>query len=230
MGCSVSSHNFLVFNMKKYLAFQFLAQIMGVISIKVVNLDEIGSSYKQYAPKYPYTVDAVSYQKHPLLSKLSWALSPKLVPPPPQESDVEDDVDVDALYKHYYYATEDNADMFYEPYMGVNIEDVSMEAHADDYYKPYFHQSAEGVQYYGGRPKQNSKQFLPSLGHDQFYQAPTQFQELPKLSQGARYRAPMMELNPGQRYQAPTMSVWDDVDEADNEIFDMPKIFLKSIN
>merc|ERR1711973_90730 len=193
----VSSHNFLVFNMKKYLAFQFLAQIMGVISIKVVNLDEIGSSYKQYAPKYPYTVDAASYQKHPLLSKLSWALSPKLVPPPAQESNVEDD---------------------------------SMEEQADDLYKPYFHQSAEGVQYYGGQPQQKSKQFLPSLGHDQLYQAPTQFQELPKLSQGARYQAPMMELNPGQRYQAPTMSVWNDVDETDNEIFDMPKIFLKSIN
>ena len=56
----------------------------------------------------------------------------------------------------------------------------------------------EGVQYYGGQPQQKSKPFLPSLGHDQLYQAPTQFQELPKLSQGARYQAPMMELNPGQ--------------------------------
>jgi len=35
---------------------------------------------------------------------------------------------------------------------------------------------------------------------------------------------------PGQRYQAPVMSVWDDVDEADNEIYNMPKIFLKTIS
>jgi len=215
---SVSSHNFLVFNMHKYLAFQFFAQILGVISIKVVSHDEIESIHKQYAPKYPYTVDAASYHKHPVLSKLSWALSSKLVPPPVDESNADD---VDQLYKHYYYATEDNANMFYEPYMGANVEDVSMEDQADEFYKPYFHQTT-GVQYYGGQPLQKQV--------DQLYQVPTQLQELPKLSHGALYEAPMMELSPGQRYQAPVMSVWENVDEADNEIYNMPKIFLKTFN
>jgi len=258
MGSSVSSHNFLVFNMHKYLAFQFFAQILGVISIKVVSPDEIASVHKQYAPKYPYTVDAASYHKHPVLSKFSWALSSKLVPPPVEESNAED---VDALYKHYYYTTEDNADMFYEPYLGANVEDVSMEDQADEFYKPYFHQTT-GVQYYGGQPLQKpymevnveddsmedqadefyKPYFRQTTGvqyyggqplqkqDDELYQAPTQLQELPKLSHGALYEAPMMELSPGQRYQAPVMSVWENVDEADNEIYNMPKIFLKTIN
>merc|ERR1712142_64035 len=215
---AVTTSWYSTINMHKYLAFQFLAQILGVISIKVVSPDEIESIHKQYAPKYPYTVDAASYHKHPVLSKLSWALSPKLVPPPVEESDAKD---VDELYKHYYYATEDNANMFYEPYLGANVEDVSMEDQADESYKPYLHQTT-GVQYYGGQPLQKQD--------DELYQKPTQLQELPKLSHGALYEAPMMELSPGQRYQAPIMSVWDDVDEADNEIYNMPKIFLKTIN
>merc|ERR1711971_951785 len=54
------------------------------------------TNQQQYAPDY-------SYDNHPSketqISKLAWALSPKLLPPPPDK-----------------VANEDNADEFYKPY------------------------------------------------------------------------------------------------------------------
>ena len=119
----------------------------------------------------------------------------------------------DEFYKPYFYATEDNADLFYAPYLGANIRaDEERETYdADSYYLPYYadQMSDPWLQFYGP---------LPTHSKDHPYQGPTtDLQELPKLSQGFQISGPKYEL------------IHEIAQESDNEIFDVPKIFLKSM-
>merc|ERR1711988_875745 len=113
-------------------------QISVGLGLRIVDQPSVHlhTNPQQYAPDY-------SYDNHPSketqISKLAWALSPKLLPPPPDKVATEDNAD--EFYKPYYYATEDNADHFYAPYIGEKGIWSNMEADnnndADSYYIPY---------------------------------------------------------------------------------------------
>merc|ERR1719305_738610 len=87
---------------------------LRIVDQRSLHLD---TNRQQYAPEY-------SYDNLPLkdsqISKLAWAISPKLLPPPPDKVATEDNAD--DFYQPYYYATEDNADLFYAPHYGADRE------------------------------------------------------------------------------------------------------------
>ena len=192
----------------------------------------------QYAPQYPYksvqqnivkvrfkffvNLKIIPYYQTPALSKIAWALSPTLVPPPVDNTEEN----ADLFYKPYYFASEDNADMFYKPYM-KNSNHIDRDA--EEYYLPYIGQwnemSDPWLQYYDNTPmpthpkteKYEGPMASLSMGLYQgpiptLDEGPDQFQELPKLSFGHRYKGPKYDI----------------ADVNDNEIFDVPKVFVKS--
>ena len=160
-------------------------------------------------------------------SKLAWALSPKLLPPPPDSVATEDNAD--EFYKPYFYATEDNADLFYAPYTGEDGIWANMEPDnnndADSYYIPYLpyadKMSDPWLHYYKPLPTHDKDHLFegPLPTNDHQYQGPSSdLQEVPKLSQG-------LHQITGPKYDISHEITQD----SDNEIFDVPKILLKSI-
>ena len=169
----------------------------------------------------------VSPFKDTQISKLAWALSPKLLPPPPDSVATEDNAD--EFYKPYFYATEDNADLFYAPYIGEEGIWANMEADnnndADSYYIPYLpyadKMSDPWLHYYKPLPTHNKDHLFegPLPTNDHQYQGPnSDLQEVPKLSQG-------LHQITGPKYDISHEITQD----SDNEIFDVPKILLKTI-
>merc|ERR1739844_648594 len=174
-------------------------QISVGLGLRIVDQQSLhlDTNQQQYAPEY-------SYDNLPLkdsqISKLAWAISPKLLPPPPDK-----------------VATEDNADLFYAPYYGADREadkEGDKNNDADDYYIPYLpyadKMSNPWLHYY--RP-------LPTHDKDHLFQGPSSnLQEAPKLSQG-------LHQITGPKYDLSHEIAHD----SDNEIFDVPKILFKSI-
>merc|ERR1719384_2837207 len=116
--------------MAAYKALLLTVQISVGLGLRIVDIKNdspvikqslLYTDHEQYAPEYSYDKQSV---KNSQISKLSWAISPKLLPPPPPTA----------------VATEDNADEFYKPYFGANIRaDEGRETYdADSYYLPYY--------------------------------------------------------------------------------------------
>ena len=152
----------------------------------------------------------------------------------------------DEFYKPYYYATEDNADLFYAPYYGVAEADTEgdkdkegdINDDADSYYIPYLPYADKMTDpwphYYRPLPTHDEGHLfeapLPTHDRDHLFEAPmptydpqyqgpsSDLQELPKLSQG-------LHQITGPKYDLSHEITQD----SDNEIFDVPKILLKSI-
>ena len=166
----------------------------------------------------PIFGENVFYQQTPALSKVAWALSPTLVPPPVDNKEEN----ADLFYKPYYYATEDNADMFYQPYMKPIVHE---DTDADKYYLSYVsnwnQMSDPWLQYYDNTPlpthskTQKYEGPLPGLSKDLF-QGP-----VPTLVEGKK-KQELPKLSLGNRYTGPNDNI------ADNEIFDVPKLFVKN--
>jgi len=216
--------------MNTLLTFIFSLQLYAATSLTIVDKSTPVSKQSlysddgndQYAPQYPYKSVQQNIVKTPALSKIAWALSPTLVPPPVDNTEEN----ADFFYKHYYFAKEDNADMFYKPYM-KNSKHIDNDA--EEYYLPYVDQwnkmSDPWLQYYDNTPmpthskteKYEGPMASLSMGLYQgpiptLDEGPDQFQELPKLSLGHRYTGPKYDI----------------ADVNDNEIFDVPKVFVKS--
>ena len=132
----------------------------------------------------------------------------------------------DEYYKPYYYATEDNADIFYAPYYGAETDNEADNSNdADDYYIPYLpyadKMSDPWPHYYRPLPTHDKDHLFegPLTTNDHQYQGPSSnLQEVPKLSQG-------LHQITGPKYDLSHEIAQD----SDNEIFDVPKILLKSI-
>merc|ERR1711971_429865 len=126
------------------------------------------TNQQQYAPDY-------SYDNHPSketqISKLAWALSPKLLPPPPDK-----------------VATEDNADLFYAPYYGISYgagaygadkQEGDNNYDADSYYIPYLpyadKMSDPWLHYYKPLPTHDKDHLFegPLATNDHQYQGPS---------------------------------------------------------
>merc|ERR1739847_222320 len=81
-----------------------------------------GSSMTKYAPAYPYQEESVSElnsQKPPDISKFEYALSTILLPPPVSHSQTQRN-------------NEDDAELYYAPYMGSNAEDDDMSKNTEE--------------------------------------------------------------------------------------------------
>ena len=140
----------------------------------------------------------------------------------------------DEFYKPYYYATEDNADLFYAPYYGVSYgagaygadkQESDNNNDADSYYIPYLpyadKMSDPWLHYYKPLPTHDKDHLFegPLATNDHQYQGPSSnLQEVPKLSQG-------LHQITGPKYDISHEITQD----SDNEIFDVPKILLKTI-
>ena len=142
-----------------------------------------------------------------------------MVPPPVEEENS------DLFYKPYNFATEDKADMLYQPYKKPNIhEDYDAEKYYLSYIPDWNQMSDPWLQYYDNTP-------LPTHSKTQKYEGPfpsvsmelfegpfqtlgevPQYQELPKLSLGNTYTGPNDNI----------------ADVKDNEIFDVPKVLIKT--
>ena len=164
------------------------------------------------------------------MRRFAWALSPVLLPP-------DDDLN-----------TEDNADLFYSPYMNLNTED-----NADYFYQPYLHHldiQSSYTPYIQNTAQYNSLQHQHSLYHDD--PAPGSYRSYPPVeteSSGDLYDQPYLStltdysvqerqdlptLAQDQQYEGPLAPAVDKYDgplnyinDADNEIFDVPKVLLK---
>ena len=122
-------------------------------------------------------------------SRLSWALSTKLVPPPPDNS-----------------ATADNADLYYAPYLPRHQETGDTSHGADQFYPHYYPQQQQDpwARYYAALPTHNRAEQYPGPA-------------LPVLGAGLQYAGPRdlgHEIGGEQT--------------ADNEVFDVPRVLLKS--
>ena len=139
-------------------------------------------------------------------SRLSWALSTKLVPPPPDNS-----------------ATADNADLYYAPYLHRQQETGDSSHGADEFYPHYYPQPQEQdpwARYYAALPTHNRAEQYPGP-------APA----LPTHSKGAQYPVPALPvLGAGLQYAGPRDLGHEIGGEqtADNEVFDVPRVLLKS--
>lgn len=143
-------------------------------------------------------------------SRLSWALSTKLVPPPPDNS-----------------ATADNADLYYAPYLPRHQETGDSSHGADEFYPHYYPQPQEQdpwARYYAALPTHNRAEQYPGP-------APA----LPTHSKGAKYPGPapaptLPVLGAGLQYAGPRDLGHEIGGEqtADNEVFDVPRVLLKS--
>eukprot|EP00091_Calanus_sinicus_P001961 TRINITY_DN1199_c0_g1_i18.p1 TRINITY_DN1199_c0_g1~~TRINITY_DN1199_c0_g1_i18.p1 ORF type:complete len:315 (+),score=68.84 TRINITY_DN1199_c0_g1_i18:182-1126(+) len=112
---------------------------------------------------------------------------------------------------------EENADQYYAPYM--KYEQPNSENTADEYYLPYNQyaqqQQDDWLQYYRHNSEDSSYESfgeLPTHSLDVLYEGPREeqididFKELPTLQEGNQFSGPT---------------------SIDNEIFDVPKVFLK---
>jgi len=218
-----------------------------------------GSSMTKYAPSYPYKEESMSELripstklKRPDISKFEYALSTILLPPPMSPETLvnsEDNADVYyAPYMQYMYKdpsylpdnSEDNADVYYAPYMQNDNEkqnDASSdpeEEFADEYYIPYMkYDQPDGESYY--LPYHQYQQQQQDQWLKYFYRQPLpvvqeEYQELPVHDAESQYEGPAEEvpefedeslpgLGIGMQYTGPATN--------DNEIFDMPRVFLK---
>ena len=135
-------------------------------------------------------------------SRLSWALSTKLVPPPPDNS-----------------ATADNADLYYAPYLPRHQETGDTSHGADQFYPHYYPQQQDPwARYYAALPTHNRAEQYPGPA-------------LPTHRKGAQYPAPALPvLGAGRQYAGPGDLGHEIGGEqtADNEVFDVPRVLLKS--
>ena len=136
-------------------------------------------------------------------SRLSWALSTKLVPPPPDNS-----------------ATADNADLYYAPYLPRHQETGDTSHGADQFYPHYYPQQQQDpwARYYAALPTHNRAEQYPGPA-------------LPTHRKGAQYPAPALPvLGAGRQYAGPGDLGHEIGGEqtADNEVFDVPRVLLKS--
>ena len=136
-------------------------------------------------------------------SRLSWALSTKLVPPPPDNS-----------------ATADNADLYYAPYLPRHQETGDTSHGADQFYPHYYPQQQQDpwARYYAALPTHNRAEQYPGPA-------------LPPHSKGEQSPAPALPvLGAGLQYAGPRNLGHEIGGEqtADNEVFDVPRVLLKS--
>merc|ERR1712117_914048 len=150
--------------------FKFDSRVLFLLVNSLYGLRVIDT--RQYAPDFPY--EKLDQLKNYEINKYAWALSTKLLPPP-MADDTEEAAD--DLYLPYYYATEDNADMFYQPY----LQQQEDQPEADDYYLPYLHQDP-WVTYYGG---------LPTLDNSERYVGPVETEDLRTHAQDVKYEGLM---------------------------------------
>merc|ERR1712212_705083 len=188
-----------------------------------------GSSMTKYAPAYPYQEESMSelnnqkpaaklLLKSPDISKFEYALSTILLPPPVSNSQTQRN-------------NEDDAEVYYAPYMGSNVKDEAMlentEENADIFYEPYTKQS-----YGSSDPEEEfaDEYYIPYMNYNQqqgqdqwlqyFHRQPLpimheEYQDLPQHDTASLYEGPVDDVIISE-------------DEAhENEIFDVPRIILK---
>lgn len=213
------------------------------------------------------------------MDKISWALSPILLPPLADEdvkiiNNAEDNADI--FYQPYMKnaeSTEDSADRFYSPYMktvanynALNLQPslYNAEDTADVFYRDYYNYNSNAQvdstnkadQFYRPylstlidyEPKQIHSQELPGLSHGQQYQGPVDstnkaddlYQPYaddfyqPHLSTLLDYeprliqREELPSLAGGQQYQGPIWREFQNINDMENEVFDVPKVLLKA--
>jgi len=209
-----------------------------------------GSSMTKYAPAYPYQEESMSelnsqkpvgklLLKSPDISKFEYALSTILLPPPVSQSQAQrnNEDDAEVYYAPYmgsnvkdeamFENTEENADIFYEPYMQNIYQYENFANNADAYYAPYTKQS-----YGSSDPEEEfaDEYYIPYMNYNQ-QQVQDQWlqyfhrQPLPIMHE--EYQD-LPQHDAASLYEGPVDDVIISEDEAhENEIFDVPRIILK---
>lgn len=123
-----------------------------------------GSSMTKYAPAYPYEEESMSelnsqkpvaklLLKLPDISKFEYALSTILLPPPVSQSQTQRN-------------NEDDAEIYYAPYMGSNVKDEDMFENSDEnpeiFYEPYMQNMYQNDEYFPENSANNADAYYAS--------------------------------------------------------------------
>jgi len=123
-----------------------------------------GSSMTKYAPAYPYEEESMSelnsqkpvaklLLKSPDISKFEYALSTILLPPPVSQSQTQRN-------------NEDDAEVYYAPYMGSNVKDEDMFENVDEnpeiFYEPYMQNMYQNDEYFPENSANNADAYYAS--------------------------------------------------------------------